>query len=254
MSVEAKTIVDKTKEFFGKKLEAGFQVKDKMTAEILLKDALSSLNLSHGHRTRTKKILREILERKGISTTNIFEKKIEGFDVKLVAPPKPEPEIKTEAKSETSKMPLGGTPEKIIEKPVAEHVTTEGERQAQETIKPKKQLSDETIAEYDKILQEGFGFVSKIYMKLGLVEVDEKEEEEKPLTKDELEKEFRSLGTSWANYCGRHGIELPVFLDTFMMGAFTFFILGAPLLKLFVFGKKSKPATEDERLKEAGEN
>ena len=116
-AVENKTSwSDEIAKFFDEKLKT-FEVRDKVTADELLKLGLEETKKGHGHRTKAKKILGKILNNKGISIADKgFKKDIAGLKINLVKAelPSMDSQFQTQPKPTTSdaiavKSPLGGT-------------------------------------------------------------------------------------------------------------------------------------------------
>ncbi|MDE2590219.1 MAG: hypothetical protein KGL95_11235, partial [Patescibacteria group bacterium] len=77
MSTE-KTVVEKTEEFFKSKLASGYPIPtDKPTATIFVKEAMTTLGLKSGNRTKTKEILQKVLEEMNVDVSKMgFSKNI----------------------------------------------------------------------------------------------------------------------------------------------------------------------------------
>lgn len=263
------TWAEEISKFFDGKLGSGFEVKDNVTADELLKLGLEETKKGHGHRTKAKKILGKILNNKGISIADKgFKKEIDGLRINLVKPELPsmsttaqtQPSITTSADAQAVKSPLGSiaaspsgalpaqpTGEKTVyEKYIETH-------EAPKTTRP--QLAPEQKTEYEQMFKYGTDLLSKVYIQTGIVQSAEVPEKPEPLKAEEWSKQLNEFGQNVAHYCFRRNIPLPTFIEMFLLGCEGFFVLGAPLIMFFLAGRKTKSKTkqQDSSLDSVGE-
>jgi len=243
---------EQLKKFFAETIEGGHKVTDKHSADDLVKLGLEHIKRGHSHREKAKKALSQVLQDKGITIADKgFSKSVSGLNVKLTKPPvSPDaiPETSaTESKApaiswdsskfESADLPKGALPKSDVV-PEIEPETTERP--------PKKTLDPEIKKEYETMLQKGFSFIGKAYIKLGIVEA-KTVEEEKPMTQEEFVGDCEALGKSVADYCYRHGVELPTWVEAVFLGGFAFSVLGMPIINALLSGrnKKKQPPVDD---------
>lgn len=258
--------------FFDGKLNT-FEVKDKASADEILKLGLEETGKGHGHRTKAKKILGKILNNKGISIADKgFKKEIAGLKVNLIKPDLPsmesafqtQPKITTSADAQTGKSPLGGIAAPSSGAlPAPTTTTTTSEQSAYEKYissqekpkTPRKPLDPSEKANYEELFKYGTDLLSKVYIQTGIVQSKEVTEKPEPMKAEEWSKELEEFGKNVAHYCFRHDIPIPTFIELFLLGCQGFFVLGAPLIMFFLAGRKSKSTTkeQDKSLDEVGE-
>ena len=245
----SESVYNKLKIYFLRKLSEGYQLKSKEDAIKLRKKAIEELQLDYKkHLWYSKEILDKVIKEKNIEIVGQIDKAKTGtvdFGLK-----------KEEVKAETvfpqpKPTYVGSGPPVVPSGPmqsVAPIPTSIGSGAPGEIIPQIAKLPPERKEEYEHLFEKGFGFVAKTYIKLGLIE-GATEEEEKPMSIEEFQKDAGDLGKDWADYCFRHNIELPKFIELFMLGAYSFFVFGGPILNTFMFGKKKKEIPEDDQLK-----
>lgn len=257
--------------FFDGKLNT-FEVKDKVTADELLKLGLEETKKGHGHRTKAKKILGKILNNKGISIADKgFKKDIGGFKINLVKAELPsmdsqfqtQPKIMTSADAQTGKSPLAGTttpPSGVLPAPTTTSTEEKsvyekyiGTHEAQKTTRP--QLAPDQKGEYEQLFKYGTELLSKVYIQTGIVQSEKVPEKPEPIKAEEWTKQLDEFGQNVAHYCFRRNIPIPTFIEMFLLGCEGFFVLGAPLIMFFLAGRKSKSKTkeQDKSLDSVGE-
>lgn len=224
MSTEQKTdqtITDKTREFFKSKLTSGYPVPtDKPTATIFVKDALSTLGLSKGHTTKTKAILKEVLDEMKIDTNTMgFAKSISNqfhfIKDEIPEPPKQQPQ----------------------EQPKKEEIPIQ--QQTKEEKKPQEPLPEIFKQRYHRDLGSISKWIHDLTVKHGVRKPEPAGQ--KP--------EIIQLGEDWADYLYESGIKLPRALG------FTFLILRTlvsvifPVFK-FMFRKKATEQKASAQLPE----
>ena len=246
--------------FFDEKLNT-FQVRDKVTADELLKLGLEETKKGHGHRTKAKKILGKALVNHNISIADKgFKKEIGGFKINLVKAELPsmdsqfqtQPKIMTSADAQTGKSPLGGVtapPSGALPAP-----TTTGEKsvyekyidshEAPKTARPQLPAGDEK--NYEHLFKYGTELLAKVYIQTGIVQSEEVPEKPEPMKAEEWSNELDKFGQNIAHYCFRKNIPIPTFIEMFLLGCEGFFVLGAPLIMFFLAGRKSKSKTKEQ--------
>ena len=254
--------------FFDEKLST-FEVRDKVTADELLKLGLEETKKGHGHRTKAKKILGKILNNKGISIADKgFKKEIGGFKINLVKAELPsmdsqfqtQPKTTTSADAPTGKSPLEGItapPSGALPAPTTEEKSVYEKyidsHEAPKTARP--QLPADEKQNYEQLFKYGTELLSKVYIQTGIVQSKEVPEKPEPIKAEEWSKQLDEFGQNIAHYCFRRNIPIPTFIEMFLLGCEGFFVLGAPLIMFFLAGRKSKSKTkeQDKTLDNVGE-
>lgn len=224
------TIADKTRDFFKTRLDSGYPIPtDKATAGIFVKEAMSTLGLKSGNRTKTKEILKEVLDARKIDTNSM------GFAKSTSSEFQFKKEEVSEPTGEAS--PQGQESASSTTAPAQATQTTQQETKKEE--KPIVQLDPSFKQRYHRDLGGISKWVNDLTIRHGIRKPEP--EGQKP--------EIVQLGEDWADYLYESGIKLPKALG------FTFLILRTLVSIIFpvfkwMFKKKEKkpepqkPATE----------
>lgn len=219
------SISDQLKEFYSKKIDEGFQVKDRATAIELRKMGQDELKLGDGWNAHAKKILNKVLKEKGLILADEPIKERIG-DIIINTPPPPpkiieeQQQLVTLPKEETKPanlMPLDPSIEKAN----------------QETIK------------------EAFRFVGQIYSYLGIIE-GEGETKQEPITREKFEEEATKYAERVGTFCYRRNIQIPWLIEVLSLVGTAFILFGMPVIRVLFF--KTEKAKEDGKLRAKGKD
>jgi len=211
---EEPSISDQLKELYSKKIDEGFQVKDRATAIELRKMGQYELKLGDGWNAYAKKILQEVLEEKGIVV----------------------PDLKSSARIGTFRINLEKPPQDLASGQFAPTQTPPAPPQQPQIIWDERRRES-----YKKIMSKGFEFLSVIYIKLGIIQGEEPEPEK--LTPKKFQDESKQFGVQVADYCYDHQINLPMWIELMSLIASGFMVFGMPVIRVLFF--KTEKAKED---------
>ena len=180
----------------------------------------SEFNLTGGWGSKVTKIIRTVMEERGIQTTATPK----GVTVKLTA-----------ANNDTEKAP---TPQPQGDARGSPADATTGERAS-------PQMETEAM---EKIFNSMTGMVTSIYVKLGIIHGTEVEEKPKPKTKDEeikeVTEEAKRLSRELAEICTAYGWSLPKVMRLILcIGGFGI-LYGVPVATHYFNGNKAADRAE----------
>lgn len=222
---DEQTIADKTRDFFKTKLDAGYPIPtDKATAGIFVKEAMSTLGLKSGNRTKTKEILKEVLDARKIDTSTMgFAKSTSSefaFKKDEVSEPKPTGEAPPQGQETASTSPA-----------TSQATTSETFAKSEPIEKPIVPLPEIYKQRYHRDIGSISKWLHTLTVKKGIREPEPEGQKS----------EIVQLGEDWADYLYESGIKLPKALG------FTFLILRtmvtviAPVFKWMFKKKEKKP-------------
>lgn len=244
------------KNYFHEKIDGGTPTQTKNDAENLTNMALDNFQKGSNHKGWFNKLLKQVYLEKNLSTQNpVFVGKGTGISFKLLkddTKPPVVPNAPSIPKDALTQTAPPGTPTIPTSPGALPQQQQPGFIQPPSMIVQKKLWTQEEKDELTRIFDKGLGFLGTVYKRTGLVKTKQVESNE-PMDEAEFDKEIKELSKSWAEYCINHDIELPKWIELFMLGAWSFFVFGGPLISLFIGGKRSgqKPK-EDSSLKDVG--
>ncbi|MGI0022195.1 MAG: hypothetical protein ACRD9Q_04955 [Nitrososphaeraceae archaeon] len=221
---EEPSIADQLKEFYSKKIDEGFQVKDRATAIELRKMGQDELKLDVGWNAHAKKILSKVLKEKGlILADEPIKARIGNL---IISTPPPEKIIEEQQQ-------LGTLP--IEETKTASLIPLDPsiEKANQETIK------------------EGFKFVGQIYSYFGLIE-GEGETKQEPITREKFEEEATKYAERVGTFCYRRNIQIPWLIEVLSLVGTAVILFGMPVIKVLFF--KTEMTKQDDESRTDGKD
>jgi hypothetical protein len=229
LSKVSESIGEQTRQYFIDRLDAGYKVDDKTSMLDLVKDAMEKLNLKHGSSGRTKAILNKVLIEKGVITVGKgFEKKADGIEIVLEGK---KPDLPTVPEPEQKQGFLGVQPES------AQAPQTQQTQQTQ-TKPPLPPLSDADLPKYQRKLGRVSNFVTKMYVKFGILTEEEKKN---------LEQDYKDVSDDVASYCVENNTRLPKQLDLMLLGVQIGVLFVVPILKWLFKSKKKDEKKKEEK-------
>jgi len=261
---------DSLRAFFDNKLtKEHFSVSTKEDADALTNAALDHIQRSpKTHRGVANQMLKETLEKHKFSTTGLFElaKEKIGLHFKVTKPTNAEPpqgipgqtvQGKSALEQRTG-VPSPPTGPGVLPKqdgPINQPIPPQTRVDMTGQEKAMKIFTEAEKKEYEAIFTKGLGFLGNIYKKMGIIKIKEMPEPE-ILDEAQWDKDVKELAESWADYCIRRGIEIPTWIELFMLVAWSVFTFGAPLINTFMLGegRGQKKGKEDDKLDDIGED
>lgn len=256
------TQTDKIADFIIAKLDGGYVCKSPEESQKLINLTLEYVDKGHNYAGTVKVILRKILKKRGVSLPDKGISILKGIKTKIAPPPTPTQPMPTQPtdwlgrpKSPLGQAPMPGVPSPPIQpgslpsQPIpTPQPTAPGQvPPAIPMLRPVVPFSEEKKKEYRALFERGLMFLGKIYKKAGLIKTKEIEEPEM-MDQEEFDKDVKELADAWAEYCITHNIELPTWIELFMLSAWSMFIFGGPLVTLMISGRGKKKVKQDKSL------
>lgn len=215
---------DQLYEFFKQKLTGGYEIRDKHDMVKLKKLAADTFKIKKGSYDLTTRALDRALQDLG-KQAKVTEVQVTGEGLKATVKkeegqkheiPKPEAPKAPESKVEITKITTPALPLDYKDK-------------------------------YERMAEKGTEFLTTLYIKLGVIEGEVKEEPFNPKTwKEDVSK----WGKDVAGYCYENNIKLPMWLELFALVATGALLLGMPIFNVLFFKKKSEAPEQDKELQE----
>ena len=233
------------------KLDDGYQVQDKHAVDDLKKSVMDELELKKGWNTNVRNFIGKELTDRDIS---IHDKGFKAGDlgkinVNVDAPlisetltaPAPSPAIIPKGVSPFGNMIAS------VSSPNNPHGTLPSSANTTAITEPQQQqqqpLTKEQLEAQARFFKKIGGFVAEIYIGLGLVESDDKEEQ-KELEKPKPLKEFRAdvdaLMLDLNELMIVYGMRMPKYLDLGLFAVSVGMVFGMPIIKK-ILGKTAEP-------------
>lgn len=230
------------KDLINKKIDEGFELKDKTHKINLQKIVLDELHLPKGSYSDTGKFLKEIMIERGLQISDVGFKddKIGDMLVNVI-----KNEIVGESpnseshdsipQSSKGALPMGTSPAStrgLLPK-------TETETQEQSSIEPEKKVMSATAQ--SKLIHYGLEeFLFPLYKTMGFIELseEEKKKEAKPMKVEDAKKQWGDLADHIDGVLVENNIQLPQFLNYASLMISIFAVMILPVVKFKFFSSK----------------
>lgn len=254
------SMMNQVLELSKKKIDEGFELKDKNARNELNKQIQSELHLSKGWSTDINTAIRKIaLEKKLIiSDLGFKDDKIGGMTVILKSDSGSSSASQKGGESVTVQQriltyPQGSIPQgKKGALPFGStgqpHV--QGQPEVQGQLQPEEQKQYMTETAQKKLIHHGLvKMILPLYKAIGIIELDEKElkEEQKLSSSVKMAKEFEELAVELDQYLTENNIRLPAFLNHISIVISIFVVMVLPVIKFKVFTNSTEKKPEYDK-------
>jgi len=258
---DKKTLTKDVKDYFSERIDTGAKVDSESSTQDLTNQALDHFKRGANHKGWFNKLLKQTLIDKNISLGETgftgkggnLKYKIKKTITQVTGTPQTPIQV-------TTKDALGmGKPAQVGQQPPIQPTVQAQGPQVGPQLQPqivgpqpyavRKMWTDAEKRDMLRMFEKGGEFLGKLYKKTGLIQT-KKVEKDEPMTEEEFDKDVKELCKGWADYCIAHDIELPTWIELFMLSAWTFFTFGSPLISVLISGKPKNPPKEDQKLKD----